>query len=184
MLRNGPDGYGRLTKVLHWATVLALVAQFAVGYSLDLDDACDPQGEELSGGDTTDAFEERLDRIEDQCEARADGYDVFDDGLLTLHVLLGVLIIVLALVRLAWRRLDGLPPWAASLSPGQRTVATWTERCLLGLLIVIPATGLVLVFSGEDDLLWLHIAAHVAFFVALAVHVGLTLGKRLLPRML
>lgn len=66
----------------------------------------------------------------------------------------------------------------------ERNVATWTERCLLGLLVVIPATGLVLVLSGVDDLLWLHVAAHVAFFVALAAHVGLTLGKRLLPRTL
>jgi cytochrome b561 len=109
---------------------------------------------------------------------------VLDDRLLTLHVSLGVLIIVLALARLAWRRIDGLPPWSERLGPSGRRLATWTERCLLGLMVVIPATGLVLVLGGEDDLLWLHVAAHVAFFVALAAHVGLTLGNRLLPRML
>ena len=38
MLRNGPEGYGSLTKALHWATVLALVAQFTVGYLMDPDD--------------------------------------------------------------------------------------------------------------------------------------------------
>ena len=172
MLRNGPDGYGRLTKVLHWATVLALVAQFTIGYLMDADDGGHGRGRGRGG---------------DSGRGRggdSDGYDVLDDRLLTVHVSLGVLIIVLALVRLAWRRLDGLPPWADVLTPRDRVIAKWTEKALLGLLVVIPATGLVLVLSGDDDLLWLHVAAHVAFFVALAVHVGLTLSRRLLPRML
>ena len=95
---------------------------------------------------------------------------MLDDRLLTLHVSLGVLIIALALVRLAWRRIDGLPPWSDRLGPRGRLVATWNERCLLALLIVIPATGLVLVLSDDDDVLWLHVAAHITFFVALAVH--------------
>jgi cytochrome b561 len=175
VLRNGPEGYGWLTKVLHWTTVLALAAQFAVGYVMDPGHG-GGRGRGCGGGGDSGRGRGR--------GGDADGYDVWDDRLLTLHVSLGVLIIVLALARLAWRRLDGLPPWSDRLGPRERKVATWTERCLLGLLVVIPATGLVLVLSGEDDLLWLHVAGHVAFFVALAAHVGLTLGKRLLPRML
>jgi cytochrome b561 len=31
-LRNGPHGYGLVTKFLHWATVVLLLAQFVVGY--------------------------------------------------------------------------------------------------------------------------------------------------------
>jgi hypothetical protein len=54
---------------------------------------------------------------------------------------------------------------------------------LLTLMFVVPATGLALV-AGSDDLLPLHIAAHIAFFVAVAVHVGTVAGKRLTPRML
>jgi cytochrome b561 len=176
VLRNGPDGYGWLTKVLHWATVLALVAQFAIGYLMDADDGGRGRGRGRGrGGDSGRGRGHGGD---------SDGYDVLDDRLLTLHVLLGVLIIVLALVRLAWRRLDCLPPWADALTPRDRVIAKWTEKALLGLLVVIPATGLLLVLSGDDDLLWLHVAAHVTFFVALAVHVGLTLSRRLLPRML
>ncbi len=174
MLRNGPVGYGWLTKVLHWVTVLALVAQFMIGYLMDPDDGGHGRGRGRGG----ESGRGRGRGGEDG------GYDVLDDRLLTLHVSLGVLIIVLALARLLWRRVDGLPPWAASLSRGQRSIAKWTEKALLGLLVVIPATGLVLVLGGEDDLLWLHVAAHVAFFVALAVHVGLTVSRRLLPRML
>ena len=38
--------------------------------------------------------------------------------------------------------------------------------------------------SGDDDLLPLHIAAHITFFVALAAHLFLVLRPRVLPRML
>ena len=45
---------------------------------------------------------------------------------------------------------------------------------MLALLFVVPLTGLTLVL-GDDDLLPLHVAAHVVFFTALAAHVGLVL---------
>ena len=38
-LRNGPYGYGTVTKALHWVTFLALAAQFTVGYAMDVDDS-------------------------------------------------------------------------------------------------------------------------------------------------
>ena len=37
---------------------------------------------------------------------------------------------------------------------------------------------------GDDDLLPVHIAAHVTFFVALAAHLGLVMRRRLVGRML
>ena len=97
---------------------------------------------------------------------------------------LGVLILCLAIVRVAWRRRIDLPPWDDRLSAGQRVLAHRTEQVLLGSLFAVPASGLLLVASGEDDLLWLHVTAHLVFFTALAMHLGLVLGKRLLPRML
>ncbi len=63
-MRNGPHGYGVVTKVLHWLTVLAIVAQFAVGRAMDLDGRTDRQE------DLLDAEE---DRLEDAAEGRADG---------------------------------------------------------------------------------------------------------------
>ena len=48
---------------------------------------------------------------------RGGGYDPFgDDALLTLHVVLGGTILVLAIIRLVWRLTTPLPPWA----PGWR----------------------------------------------------------------
>ena len=38
-VRSGPEGYGGVAKALHWLTVAALVAQFTVGYVMDVDDS-------------------------------------------------------------------------------------------------------------------------------------------------
>ncbi|GAA5119779.1 hypothetical protein GCM10023339_34100 [Alloalcanivorax gelatiniphagus] len=178
-------GYRTSQKVLHWFTVLAVAAQFAVGYNLDLDGDCDPPGEDLSGGDTSDAFEDRLDRLEDACEARADDYDLLGGGfdLAELHLALGVLVLALGLVRPLWRRVAGLPPWSEHLSSGQRRLAGLTERALMALLVLVPLTGLVLVATGDDTWVPLHVGAHIAFFLALAAHLANNLRPAILRRM-
>ena len=58
-----------------------------------------------------------------------------------------------------------------------------TEVALLALQFLVPATGILLVM-GSDDMLAVHIAAHVACFLALAAHLGTVIGKGLVPRML
>lgn len=197
-LRNGPHGYGLVTKSLHWLTVLAVAAQFVVGYTMETDPdvarvECDPPGESRSGGDTSDAEEDRLDRVEDACEDRQDRredaaeetYGLFDgsfDGV-EVHVLLGILIVVLGLLRVLWRRFTPLPPWDPRLTTRDQRLVHATEVTLLTLLFVVPATGIALVL-GAGDLLAVHVAAHIAFFVALGTHLAMVLGKRLLPRML
>lgn len=179
-------GYRTSQKVLHWLTVLAVAAQLAVGYNLDLDDGCDPPGEDRSGGDTSDAEEERLERLEDACEARADDYDLLGGAfdLAEVHLLLGMAVLVLGVVRPLWRRAAGLPPWSEHLSAAQRRLSTMTERALMTLLVVVPLTGLVLVGTGDDSWVPLHVTAHVAFFVALAAHLVTNLRPAILRRML
>ena len=178
-------GYRASQKVLHWLTVLAVAAQFSVGYLLDLDGNCDPPGEERSGGDTSDAEEERLDRLEDLCEARAD-YDLLGGSLdlAELHLALGLAVLALGVVRPLWRKVAGLPPWSDHLSEGQRRVVHWTERALLLLLVVVPLSGLALISTGDDAWLPLHVGAHVAFFAALAAHLSTNLRPAILRRML
>jgi len=179
-------GYRTSQKVLHWLTVATVAAQFAVGYNLDLDEECDPPGEDRSGGDTSDAFEERLDRLEERCEARADDYDLLGGGfdLPELHLLLGLTVLALGLVRPLWRKVAGLPPWSEHLSAADRRLVHWTERALLLLLVVVPVSGLLLVSTGEDTWLPLHITAHVGFFVALVAHLFTNLRPAILRRML
>jgi cytochrome b561 len=207
--RNGEHGYGIVTKVLHWATVTLLVTQFTVGYLMDDDGGggradgvsavdCDPPGEDRSGGDTSDAEEERIERLEDACEARvgdegslgtawADlwGGSIGADGisLPELHILLGLAILLLGGLRVAWRMIAPLPPWDPRLTATDRRLAHVTERVLLSLMFVVPLTGLALV-AVSDDVVALHIAAHIAFFVALGAHLLLVLRRGLLPRML
>ncbi|WP_353951700.1 cytochrome b/b6 domain-containing protein [Knoellia sp. S7-12] len=191
--RNGPHGYGVVAKALHWLTVMALAAQFFVGYAMEADEtafaADEARVEQLKervkdlDGDPLDAARDEMDRLEDALDARADeAEDEFvadaltrptDPSLPLAHVALGLLILGLGVVRLLWRR-AGLPPWAEHLGPTSRRIAGATEKVLLATLFVVPVSGLLLLWAGNGWLA-LHIAAHVAFFMALAVHVALML---------
>jgi cytochrome b561 len=161
--------YGRVTRTLHWLTAAALAGQFALGYALD---AGGGRGRGRGRGGESG-------------RGRGRGGDVAelvgDDALVTAHVALGVTLLVVAAVRLYWRRRTGLPPWADQLSPTERTVAHWTERVLYALLFAIPLTGLWLVLVS-DEAVELHVATHVAFFVAVLAHIGLVLKHQLLQR--
>ena len=175
-MRPVRTSYATAVKVLHWLTVLALAAQFAVGYVMDADDSGRGRGRGRGRGGESGRGRGR--------GGESDGYLDDPDTLLKVHVVLGLSILVLAVARVVWRRVAGLPPWAERLTAGQRRLATWTERVLIATLFVIPLSGLALVVSGDDDVLWLHVAAHVAFFAALVAHVGLVAWRGLLPRML
>lgn len=209
-LRNGAHGYGVVTKLLHWLTVAAILAQFVVGYRMDFDvddDRLDAEADRLE--EEADRLEEEdegqgeaaEERVEAEIEAREDALDArqddeaasvfsdvvtgdaFGDGLSLpeLHIGLGLFILLLAAVRLLWRRATPLPPWAEHLGPGERRLEGALEKALLTLLVVVPASGLLLVAAG-DDWLPLHVAAQIAFLVAIALHVGLVLSHSVVRR--
>ena len=215
-LRNGVHGYGTVSKVLHWFTVGALAAQLAVGLTMEADAAAEraeeaaeareeaaeesaDQAEDAAGTEAEEeAAEQAGERAEDAADAEADrAADVEyllgpGDGidLLDVHVLLGVGILALGVVRVLWRRVGGLPPWATALSAGERTLATWTERVLLASLFLVPGSGLTLVLTQNDALVPIHITAQVLLGIAVVAHVALVLRHtvfrrdRLLSRML
>lgn len=169
-------GYSRVTKLLHWAMVAALLVQFVLGYAIDrFDDLLEWSVDRWLGGE--------------------------EEGLVVLHAAIGAGILLLALVRVVWRRVAGLPPWAPGLSERERRLAHRVEQVLYWTMFLIPLTGLVLLFaSGEswdigagewqapyelvdDDLaLGAHIATHLVFFGALAAHVGLVLKHQFVDR--
>jgi len=169
-------GYTRTARALHWLTALALAVQFAIGYAMEAEDG--GQGRGRGRGRGGDSGRGRGRGGDDG------GYLDDPDTLVKVHVALGLTILVLAALRIVWRRVAGLPPWADQLSTAQRRLAHWTERVLLATLFVIPLSGIALVTSGDDDLVWIHVAGHVVFLAALVAHVGLVVSKRLLPRML
>lgn len=206
--RNSEQGYGVVTKALHWLTVIAVAAQFVVGYTMDVDSAAD------RAEDAVDAYEERLEEVaegmgeaeEERLEAEIERLEeaadalkdspgeeelddllngrALDDGVsgVEAHVAIGLLVMVLGAVRLVWRRVTPLPPWAEHLSGQERRFEGTLEKVLLTLLLVVPATGLVMVLSPGDDLLPVHIAAQVVLLTAVALHVGLVLKHTVVHR--
>ncbi len=184
-LRNGEHGYGAVTKLLHWLTVGAVITQFVVGWTMSVDDGA------------RDRFDQRMERLEERAEAQGEAAeerwdeeevrleearpDSGDDGPTALHVVLGLSIIGLALTRILWRRTTPLPPWAEHLRPGERTLQHWLEKLLLTMLIVTPATGLLLM-AGEDDWLPVHVTAQLGLLGLIAVHVGLVLSHTVVRR--
>ena len=207
-LRNDTHGYGVVTKLLHWLTVATIAAQFAVGWTMEADEAALKQegeridqleeiGEETAerqGEAAEERFEAEIDRLEEELDAREDEYvsDAFwnvfsgrlvDDGisLPETHVLLGLSIMALGLLRVLWRATTPLPPWAEHFGPGERRLESALEKLLLALLFVVPGTGLLLIGTGTD---WLplHVTAQVLFLVVIALHVGLVLKHTVVHR--
>ena len=161
--------YGRVTRTLHWLTVAALTAQFVIGYSMEAGESGRGRGRGRGGGPG-------------RGRGRGGDLDVFgDDPLLTAHVLLGVTILVLATVRLLWRRHTTLRRGRPVCRPPSARSPTGPNGSSTSLLFAMPLTGLWLVLVS-DDALPLHIASHVAFFVAVAAHLGLVLKHQLLDR--
>lgn len=196
--RNGAHGYGLVTKILHWLTVLAIAAQFTVGWSMDTDGAFEDRLDrrEEQAERQGEAAEERFEAEEDRLEGTAEDteYDVFTgvldsplaDGLSLpeVHVLLGLLVLALALLRVVWRRTTALPPWATQLTATDRRWLHASEVALLTMVFVVPLSGIALALGGTDDLVPMHVAAHVAFLLALAGHLGVVFHRRLTTRML
>jgi cytochrome b561 len=178
-LRNDASGYGLVTQTLHWLTLALVLAQLAVGYLLDVDDSGAGRGRGRGRSGESGRGRGRGGSDDEG------GYDVLDGtfDLLDVHVLLAVAILTVAVLRVLWRTSTPLPPWSPRLTRTDRLVLSWVERLLLALLFVIPATGLALVGGGED-LLILHVAAHVAFYITLAVHVAIVVRRRVVRRML
>ena len=184
-LRNGENGYGSVTKLLHWLTFSLIVAQFVVGYTMTTEDsAADAAAdrvhdskEQCKDRPDEESCEDEVDRREDELDDRAKD----DEGPSDLHVVLGLLILGLAVVRVFWRFVGGLPPWAPALSHGERFLEGWLEKALLLLLFAIPISGLLLV-TGDDDWLPLHIGAHIAFFVVVGLHIALVLKHTVIQR--
>jgi cytochrome b561 len=61
------------------------------------------------------------------------------------HKTLGALILILALIRLAYRLRNPPPPFPPELQRWRRIVAVWNHRAFYLLLIILPLTGLIAV---------------------------------------
>lgn len=180
------QSYGTVTKLLHWLTVVLLVAQFVLGYGME-------------------SFAEAL--YEEDSSGRGSGGDrvrAGDDQLVFAHAWLGGAILALTVVRLVWRWTTRLPEWSDRLTQADRWLEAWSEKLLYVTLFVIPISGIALLyFSGEERevanrsewlppfdvvphgaMLVLHIVGHLIFYAFLTLHIFIALRRRTVTRML
>jgi cytochrome b561 len=67
------------------------------------------------------------------------------------HKTLGATILILALVRLAWRLTHRPPPFPPELPRWERLAAVWNHRAFYFVLITLPLTGLLTISGGADQ---------------------------------
>lgn len=179
---NSKDGYGGLTKILHWSIALLFAWQYLAGHTMV---RLTPETGALGLGQN-------------------DWYN--------WHKSIGLVALFIAVGRLWCRSAGRLPDWAPTLGPGEKAFIRRAEQILYAAMLVMPVSGYVYVMAGDygvrlfgmTDLAnplgriewlavtarWTHIlsgyvlAATVLGHVGLVLHHHLVLGDGLLHRML
>lgn len=79
-------------------------------------------------------------------------YDRWYNRSLELHKSLGMAVLAIAVVKIAWVIYDGKPGFPASIRPLERAAATATHHLFYLLMLLIPATGYVISTSAGDGI--------------------------------
>lgn len=69
--------------------------------------------------------------------------------LVAIHRPLGIMIFILAIIRLINRKFTTLPPFPPTMSVRERRIATATEKLLYALMIVMPLIGWAMLSAGH-----------------------------------
>jgi cytochrome b561 len=124
MLKNTSDSWGSLARAFHWAIVAIIVIQVPLGFWM-------------------------VEVYEEYTETYA------DDTLVMLtsnaHHTLGLLVLTIALFRLAWRFANQTPGLPASLQAYQRYLARFTHVVLYLLMILYPLSGWAALSAYEGE---------------------------------
>lgn len=173
-LHNSKEGYGALTKTLHWLVVALFAFQFAAANIML----------RLDGGATA--------------------LGLTQNAYYNWHKSIGLVALVVAVVRLLARRRGTLPDWAPTLSEGERRFIHRAEQVLYAAMFVMPVSGYLYVMAGGFGVTlfgawelpnpigahpwlatvakWTHVASAYALLLTLAGHVGLVLRHQLVLR--
>lgn len=165
--------YRRGARILHWLTVALLAMQFPIGLYMTL------RGKTLNIWDATTNL------------------------LYSSHKLIGLIILIVVIARLAYRLLRGAPADEPTLSPWQRMASHLNHWGLYALLIAVPLAGYVGIsqfpaldlfgiFSlpgiAEPDktaagtMFEIHRLMSMALLAMVALHVGAALWHHLVRR--
>ena len=117
-LHNTSDGYGALTKSLHWLVVALFAFQFAAANIML--------------------------RLDDNATAMGMGQSTYYNW----HKSIGLVALVVAVVRVLARRRGQLPDWAPTLSERERAFIHRAEQVLYAAMFVMPVSGFLYVMAG------------------------------------
>ena len=173
-LLNSRNGYGTLTKALHWAIVVLFALQYAGAWIML----------RTGAGETT--------------------LGVAQPTYYNWHKSLGLVALALAIARLINRRHGELPPWAPTLSPLEKKLIHVMEPLLYGAMLVMPISGYLYCMAGGYGVLlfgvvelanpigsWpvlasmaraIHVVAAFTLLLPLGLHLGLVAGHHFLAR--
>lgn len=120
------------------------------------------------------------------------------------HKSIGLVLLVLAIGRIAWRKVVPPPDWAPTLSAAERDMTHWYERLLYWGMFLLPISGYLFVMAGDYGIKlfgvydlpnpiakreWLAAAAQVthivltyATLVVISWHVGLVIKHQLFDK--
>ena len=71
-------------------------------------------------------------------------------GSIRVHKAIGLTVLALAIVRLAWRLAHRAPPLPADVSPAERRLAATVHAILYGLMIAVPLAGWIMVSNASE----------------------------------
>jgi cytochrome b561 len=138
-----PRGYSRLQIFLHWAIAALVVLQLVVNEEMRV------------------AFRDRL-RLEEGAM----------DPLALLHIVAGLAILALALLRLGVRLLRGAPEIDEIVPRPLRWLAHLTHALLYGFIIGVPLTGAIAWFGHAEWSAELHEIGRLVLIPAILLHIA------------
>lgn len=108
-----PDVYSTPHRLVHWTTAALIIGMVPVGlYMASIPYPPDPRAN-----------------------------PALKDTLYELHKSFGLIVLVLAVIRVALKVTQGTPPPVATLTPFQRIASTATHHLLYVLIFLVPLTG-------------------------------------------
>jgi cytochrome b561 len=140
--RVAPQGYSLVQIVLHWTIAGLVVFQLVVNEAMQ------------------DAFKDR-----------AEGARAEDDFGATLHIVVGLTVLALTVIRLAIRLRRGAPEMHRANPPLVNLIGHAAHVALYGFLVGMPVTGAIAWFTGLEFSAILHELGRFVLIPLIAAHV-------------